>query len=369
MPGLARSWTGFVTRSHERTINKLITGNSTRRLTMYLAPLNYDRFFKKVFSNPEIARKFLEDLLDTKIENLKILKEQHRVTDDAAFVEFDFRCKIDGAHIIIDMQQWYKPDVAQRFYLYNALNTGLQLEKLPKRKIVIDTGTRQIKKVKDYRLLEPVYTIIWMVDDTLAFKKEDFVSYIMAPEIVVKFVQNEKLWNKKNIKMLMEKRADVMKVLSNNTKELDFFAKNRLVFLFQKNIVRNQKMEKYVKWFEFAEKTKNEKNQEEDFKTFTGDPLFSEIMRKLDKTKLTDEELEYIKRERESWEEVKRYDKEHYEEGLKQGLQEGEIKGKIEVLKTILKNKSLPDDFINSTKTEVAALTKQLEEIRNKEKK
>jgi hypothetical protein len=351
---------------------------------MYLAPLNYDRFFKKVFSNPEVARKFLEDLLDTKIENLKILKEQHRVTDDAAFVEFDFRCKIDGAHIIIDMQQWYKPDVAQRFYLYNALNTGLQLEKLPKRKIVIDTGTRQIKKVKDYRLLEPVYTIIWMVDDTLAFKKEDFVSYIMTPEIVVKFVQNEKLWNKKNIKMLMEKRADVMKVLSNNTKELDFFAKNRLVFVFQKNIVRNQKMEKYVKWFEFAEKTKNEKNQEEDFKTFTGDPLFSEIMRKLDKTKLTNEELEYIKRERESWEEVERYDKEHYEEGLKQGeikgrkegeikgrkqgeikgRKEGEIKGKIEVLKTILKNRSLPGDFINSTKAQVTALEKQLEEIK-----
>ncbi|KPA08787.1 hypothetical protein MHK_011011, partial [Candidatus Magnetomorum sp. HK-1] len=134
---------------------------------MYLAPLNFDRFFKKVFSDPDIAKKFLEDFLDTEIETLTILKEKHTITDDASFVEFDFRCKIKGSYIIIDMQQWYKSDVAQRFYLYHALNTGLQLETLPKRKILLDASAKQIKKVKDYRLLEPVYTIIWMVDDTL----------------------------------------------------------------------------------------------------------------------------------------------------------------------------------------------------------
>ena len=30
---------------------------------MYLAPLNYDRYFKKVFSNPAIAKAFLQDCL------------------------------------------------------------------------------------------------------------------------------------------------------------------------------------------------------------------------------------------------------------------------------------------------------------------
>ncbi|MCP4353424.1 MAG: hypothetical protein GY795_48870, partial [Desulfobacterales bacterium] len=84
------------------------------------------------------------------------------ITDDAAFVEFDFRCRIRDTHVIIDMQQWYKPDVTQRFYLYHALNTGLQLESLPKEKIVVDRLSKKIKKISDYRMLEPVITLIWV---------------------------------------------------------------------------------------------------------------------------------------------------------------------------------------------------------------
>jgi len=38
---------------------------------------------------------------------------QHKFTDDAAAVEFDFRCKIDDQFVIIDMQQWFKSDVVQ----------------------------------------------------------------------------------------------------------------------------------------------------------------------------------------------------------------------------------------------------------------
>ncbi len=37
---------------------------------MYLAPLNYDRFFKKVFSDIKIAKKFLEDFLGVDIEEI-----------------------------------------------------------------------------------------------------------------------------------------------------------------------------------------------------------------------------------------------------------------------------------------------------------
>ena len=45
---------------------------------MYLAPLNFDRFFKKVFSDPEIAKTFLEDFLDTEIESLTIKKSSYK---------------------------------------------------------------------------------------------------------------------------------------------------------------------------------------------------------------------------------------------------------------------------------------------------
>ena len=58
---------------------------------MYLAPLNYDRYFKKVFKDTRIAKRFLEDFFDTKIESIEMLEMRHKLTDDAFAVEFDFR--------------------------------------------------------------------------------------------------------------------------------------------------------------------------------------------------------------------------------------------------------------------------------------
>jgi len=84
---------------------------------MFLAPLNYDKYFNKVFSNEGISKRFLEDFLETNINEFEMLKGRHRVTDDAALVEFDFRCQIENSFVILDMQQWYKRDVTQRFYL------------------------------------------------------------------------------------------------------------------------------------------------------------------------------------------------------------------------------------------------------------
>ncbi len=123
---------------------------------MNLAPLNYDRYFK---NDERIAKTFLEDFLDTQIEELAMLPTHHQVTDDASFVEFDFRCKIAGNYVIIDIQQWYKPDITQRFYVYHALNSGLQLENLPKEQVRLDES-RRIKEVKDYRELDPAITLM-----------------------------------------------------------------------------------------------------------------------------------------------------------------------------------------------------------------
>ncbi|MGE5342085.1 MAG: hypothetical protein ACM3SY_11470, partial [Candidatus Omnitrophota bacterium] len=234
---------------------------------MYLAPLNYDRFFKKVFSDPEIAKKFLEDFLDETIEEFEMLNGRHRITDDATLVEFDYRCKIKGAYVIIDMQQWYKRDIGQRFYLYHALNTGLQLEKLPERNLIMDRVTQKLKKVKDYRSLEPVITLIWMVDDTLGFK-ENYVSYCMTPELVVDFVRNDKLWRKPDFVELLKTRTSILDVLKNKKKGMPFLSMNRLIFLLQGNIVKNKPHTRYERWFTFAERTRNDKNNEQDFEEY-----------------------------------------------------------------------------------------------------
>ena len=54
---------------------------------MYLAPLNYDRFFKKVFSELRIAKQFLEDFLGVEIEEITEFPVQHKLTDAATQAE------------------------------------------------------------------------------------------------------------------------------------------------------------------------------------------------------------------------------------------------------------------------------------------
>ncbi len=291
---------------------------------MYLAPLNFDRYFKKVFSDLRIAKRFLEDFFDVSIETIELLTIQHKITDDAVAVEFDFRCKIDDQFVIIDMQQWYKPDVVHRFYTYHCINTALQLENLPLKSIALE-GDKE-RKIKDYNEILPVVTLVWMVDDTFGFK-EDYVSYTMTPEIVLEFINNHLLWQNEDITALLKERETALVQLSNKAKRLDFLQKNRLVYAFQKNIVANgkkgnNKYHKYLDWFELAEKTKNRLNQKSDFLKYTEDEIFVELMRRINKDHLTEEDYNYIENYEQFTERVKRYDKTIFQEGIEAGIYE-----------------------------------------------
>jgi len=59
-------------------------------------------------------------------------------------------------------------------------------------------------------------------------------------------------------------------------------------------IMTNKKMKSYVKWFEFAQKTRDENNQKSDFETYTKDAIFSEMIRKLSHKSLDAEDLSFI---------------------------------------------------------------------------
>jgi hypothetical protein len=289
---------------------------------MYVAPLNYDRFFRKIFSDEKI-----EDFLEVKIEEFECLKEPNLVTNDASVVEFDFRCKIKNTYVIIDMQHWYKRDISQRFYLYHALNSGLQPEKLPLKRFAFPDKPKKTKMSKDYRELEPVLTLIWMVMDNLNFSN-DYVSFLMAPEIVLDFLNNDQLWHEPKIKELLEERKKVLEVVRNNTRNLDFLPQNHLVFMFQKNIVKNKLLKKYLQWFDFAETTRNENNEKEDFVKYQGDVIFSEIIRRLRRDDLTAEDFAYIEDEKKTREEIDRLERGIYEDGKKDGEKIGIEKGK-----------------------------------------
>ncbi len=296
---------------------------------MYLAPLNYDRFFKKVFSDEKIAKQFLEDFLEVEISEFKKLKRKHKLSDEAAAVEFDFRCKIKGSYVIIDMQQWYKPDVGHRFYLYHALNTGLQLQDLPKKDIIPGSSEKEFKAVKDYRLLEPVITLVWMVVDSLKFGN-DYVTYAMTPAAAVDFIKNEQLWHNPEIVQLLKERKKVLELLANEVKGIDFISKNRLVFMFQQNIIKNKAIKKYERWFEFAEKTRNQDNKEEDFDAYKDDKIFNEIIKRLKKTILSEKDIVYIKDEKQYWAKYSELEQALYEDGKSDGEKIGLRKGREE---------------------------------------
>jgi hypothetical protein len=280
---------------------------------MYLAPLNYDRFFKKVFSSKRIAKQFLEDFFDIKIQKIEITNTAYKITDDAVAVVFDYRCKINGQYIIIDMQQWYKTDVIKRFYVYHTLNTAVQLETLlPK---VVQVSENKKYTTKDYEGILPVYTLIWMADDDLGFK-EDFVTFALSPEQVIDFIRNEALWKEKELDKILEARKNILTLLDNKTKNLDFLPENKLTLAFQKKIILNNRYSKYFKWFDIAEKSRNKNNTRKDFALYEKDKILMAVMQRIRKDTLMSKDYSYIKDLDGS-----------YERGVELGIEQGIEKG------------------------------------------
>jgi hypothetical protein len=159
-----------------------------------------------------------------------------------------------------------------------------------------------------------------MVEDSLNFTN-NFVSYIMLPEAVMHFIQHKEIWSNKNLVKILEEHKVVKEMIGNTTKDLDFLPQNRLIFMFQKNIIADtEKITKYHRWFRFANKTKKDDNSKEDFDEFIEDPIFAEMMRRLTIEVLSEEEIKYITDEAEFLEKSKRLEEGMYEVGKKEGL-------------------------------------------------
>ncbi|NJN34044.1 MAG: hypothetical protein HC817_07130 [Saprospiraceae bacterium] len=260
---------------------------------MFVAPLNMDFFFKKVFSNITLAQHFLEDLLGVTITAIKFLSLENKVSDDAVTVKFDFRCKINKQYVVIEMQQTYKTDVIKRFYLYHSVSTALQLETL--KPITIERQNGEKYAEKNYSGLEPVLTLIWMVDDTLGFE-EDLVIFSTLPEATKDFITDSELWKhpRENLSNILAERKKVLKILENDTKGLDFFVQNKIIYIFQKNIIANKRINlPYYKWFDFAAKSKKANNTEADFENYKKDKDMAEVINRLRKDNLTTQEADF----------------------------------------------------------------------------
>ena len=257
---------------------------------MYYAPLNFDKMFKKVFSDKRIAKRFLEDLLGIKITDIKAIGIEYKLTDNAVIVKFDYYCTIDGKPVIIEMQQRYKGDVVKRFYLYHCASTTLQLEVL--KPVIVTRPNGKTYKEKDYSGLKPVLTVVWMVDDTLNFD-DDMIVFTTLPETTKDFVADETLWSQ-SLETILAARDKTLKVLNNKTKGLDFLQENKMIYFFQRNAAKSKHIKPYTKWAILAENTKNPNNQKSDFDTFKKDKIMAEVLSRLEIRRFDPSEADYV---------------------------------------------------------------------------
>jgi hypothetical protein len=244
----------------------------------YLAPLNNDEPFKKVFGDPDISKTFLEDMLNVVIESIERLETDHKISSAASIVRFDFRCRISGQEVVIEMQNDYFHYLVKRFYLYHCLSTSLQLEVI-KDKTEFNAAGKEII-IKRYTELKPVITIVWMAESNLGFT-DDFVEFNTYPKAWADFIKDNSIWSQEKSEILTLRNHLLKQLNQEKDYNLDFHEQNRLIYVFQNNVVKNKRNQPYFKWFEFAHKTRNKNNQASDFKPFINNLIFSKMIQRL----------------------------------------------------------------------------------------
>jgi hypothetical protein len=127
--------------------------------------------------------------------------------------------------------------------------------------------------------LEPVITIIWMAQDNFGLDT-DYVEYNLFPKAFGDFVRDPKLCelSKEDLEV---RRMSLIQDPETERRKLSFLEENRLIFVFQANIVKNKPNTRYAKWFEFAEKTRNPNNQAADFDNFVHHSIFAQMIHRL----------------------------------------------------------------------------------------
>jgi hypothetical protein len=135
---------------------------------------------------------------------------------------------------------------------------------------------------------------------------------VPTPEELLKFIRDVDLWKTSNLNHIQEEREQLLQLIDNKTKEFDFLQKNKLIFAFQKNIVKNKMYKKYYAWFELAQKTLRKISDKLEFSEYQKDDILSEVIRRLKKQLENPDEIKYIEERSDYIEKIQRY-----EDGLK----------------------------------------------------
>lgn len=175
-----------------------------------------------------------------------------------------------------------------------------------------------------------------MADDNLKFT-EDYIAFACLPEQTADFIKNDTLWDEKDLEKILKEREKALILLNNDSKDLDFLPQNRLIYAFQKNIVKNKKFSKYFKWFDLAEKTRNKNNTKLDFELYEKDKILMAVMQRIQKNALKLNDLRYIKNADSLFEGgigvgIAQGIEKGIEQGIEKGIEIGESKKSKEIV-------------------------------------
>ena len=87
-------------------------------------------------------------------------------------------------------------------------------------------------------------------------------------------------------------------------------------------------IKKYVRWFEFAQKTRNKDNEEKDFEEYHQDEIFLKMINRITKKSFNNDENQYIEEQAEFWENYGKLTTRLYNSGLNDGMEKGREEGK-----------------------------------------
>ena len=248
-----------------------------------VASLRFDVIFKKAFSQPDVFRQFVYDVLGVSIQVDTVI-QAYRYPEQFGYVdiEYDLFAEDLENRIIVEIQHVQEVDFFDRFMYYHLMGI-----------------TQQIKSHQDYRFPKAVYTVVVVTGATRP-RHDPGVRFSVA--------------------------TSQMEAFNEYNQPLGVYP-HKLVFLNPR--IRNERTPQSVTaWLELIDDSLDEQVDETQYSP----PVFQQVIEEIRRDNVTPQELARIKDEAV----VERAFRESFEGGLEQGLERGRKAREIEIARSML---------------------------------
>jgi predicted transposase/invertase (TIGR01784 family) len=279
-----------------------------------VAPLKFGAVFKQAFSQVDVFKQFVKDVLNLEL-NIDKVHTEYEYPQPVGFVrsKYDLFAEDVEQRVIVEIQHLKQDDFFDRFLYYHLVSL-----------------VEQIGNYQEYDFEKTVYTIVVLT----TLPRDGSISFSCA--------------------------ISDMNPIDEHGKKHEIYS-HRLIFLCPR-LVNEHTPAKIKKWLELIEDSLDGKVEE----THYSEATFAAILQLIQRHHLDRELLAQIKDEA-AWENVKRRQREEgFEEGiqhgLEQGLQQGEKRQAIETAQKMLKKGfGLEDvaEFTGLTSDELKSLNQQ----------